>query len=61
MTWQVCYNMIFRAVEHEIAPFCAAHGIQLIAYSPLMQGLLTGRNEWKSADDVRTHRQPPAP
>lgn len=30
-------NLIFRAVEFEIIPFCRANGIGVIAYSPLMQ------------------------
>jgi aryl-alcohol dehydrogenase-like predicted oxidoreductase len=34
---QLCYNLIFRAPELEIIPFCAANGIGVLAYSPLMQ------------------------
>jgi len=51
---QLCYNLIFRAIEFEILPFCQAHGIGVVCYSPLMQSLLTGR--WKNADDVPTYR-----
>lgn len=51
---QVCYNMIFRAVEFDIIPFCREHGIGIIAYSPLMQGLLTGKYE--TANDVPVFR-----
>ena len=51
---QLCYNLIFRAIEFEILPFCQENGIGVICYSPLMQGLLTGR--WKAADDVPTYR-----
>ena len=51
---QCCYNLIFRASEFEVLPFCAARGIGVLAYSPLMQGLLTGG--WKSADEVPTYR-----
>ena len=35
-------------------PFCAERGIGILAYSPLMQGLLTGN--WQSADEVPTYR-----
>lgn len=51
---QVCYNLIFRAPEFEIFPFCEAKGIACFAYSPLMQGILTGR--WKTADEVPEFR-----
>ena len=47
---QLCYNLIFRAIEFEIIPFCKENGIGIFAYSPLMQGLLTGR--WGKADDL---------
>ena len=46
--------MIFRAVEFEIIPFCVERGIGVFAYSPLMQGLLTGR--YKNADEVPVYR-----
>ena len=44
-------------------PFCEQHGIGVICYSPLMQGLLTGR--WANADEARptichTTAPPPA-
>jgi len=51
---QLCYNLIFRAVELDILPYCQANGIGCFAYSPLMQGLLTGG--WKTADEVPTYR-----
>lgn len=47
---QVCYNLIFRAAELEVIPFCRQHGIGVLAYSPLMQALLTGR--WKNGDEL---------
>jgi voltage-dependent potassium channel beta subunit len=37
------YNMIDRHVEPEILPTCAAHGIGVTVFSPLAQGLLTGK------------------
>ena len=37
------YNMIWRAPEAELIPFCAEHGISQIVWSPLGQGVLTGK------------------
>mmetsp|Transcript_44624 Transcript_44624/g.71724 ORF Transcript_44624/g.71724 Transcript_44624/m.71724 type:complete len:376 (+) Transcript_44624:35-1162(+) len=51
---QVAYNLLFRAVEYEVLPFCKKHNIQVLCYSPLMQGLLTGR--YKSTKDVPPYR-----
>ncbi len=49
------YNMIRRKVESEILPFCAEHEIGVVAYSPMMSGLLTGKYDASSlaglADD----------
>lgn len=36
------YNLLMRAIETEIAPFCRAHGIGIIGYMTLMQGVLAG-------------------
>lgn len=40
---QPCYNMLDRHVEPEILPTCAQHGIGITVFSPLAQGLLTGK------------------
>jgi aryl-alcohol dehydrogenase-like predicted oxidoreductase len=37
------YNMIWRAPEAELIPFCAEHGISQVVWSPLGQGVLTGK------------------
>jgi len=37
------YNMLDRHVEPEILPTCARHGIGVTAFSPLAQGILTGK------------------
>src|SRR5215216_5092420 len=37
------YNMIWRAPEAELIPFCEEHGISQILWSPLAQGVLTGK------------------
>jgi aryl-alcohol dehydrogenase-like predicted oxidoreductase len=37
------YNMIWRAPEAELIPFCEERGISQIVWSPLAQGVLTGK------------------
>lgn len=37
------YSLIWRMVEKDVVPFCREHGIAVLAYSPLAQGLLTGK------------------
>jgi aryl-alcohol dehydrogenase-like predicted oxidoreductase len=37
------YNMIWRAPEAELIPFCEEHDISQIVWSPLGQGVLTGK------------------
>ncbi|HEY7088026.1 MAG TPA: aldo/keto reductase [Tepidisphaeraceae bacterium] len=54
-TNQVAYNLLFRAVEHEVRDICVDRHIGLLCYSPMAQGLLTGR--FKSADEVPELRQ----
>ncbi len=51
---QLAYNLLFRAVEYGIAPVCVENGLGILAYSPLMQGLLTGK--FQCADDVPSQR-----
>jgi aryl-alcohol dehydrogenase-like predicted oxidoreductase len=36
------YSLLRRDVEAAIQPYCAAHGVGVIAYSPMQSGLLTG-------------------
>ncbi len=40
---QVRYSLVDRRPEHELLPFAATAGRVVIAYSPLAQGLLSGR------------------
>jgi aryl-alcohol dehydrogenase-like predicted oxidoreductase len=40
---QVRYNLIDRSAERDLLPFAASTGHVVIAYSPLAQGLLSGR------------------
>ncbi|HEY0073773.1 MAG TPA: aldo/keto reductase [Abditibacteriaceae bacterium] len=51
---QVAYNLLFRAIEWEIQPICEAADISILPYSPLMQGLLTGK--FAGPDEVPVDR-----
>ena len=42
-TNQLPYSLLWRVIEREIQPLCVSEKVGLICYSPLMQGLLTGR------------------
>lgn len=56
-TNQLCYNMLTRAIEFDVIPFCAKNSIGVIAYSPLLQGLLTDKGvKVDSFDDVDSYR-----
>ncbi|MCA0206258.1 MAG: aldo/keto reductase [Proteobacteria bacterium] len=37
------YNLLDRRVENELVPLCLAHGLSLVPYAPLAQGVLAGR------------------
>ena len=37
------YSLLRRNIEADVLPFCRDHGIGVIVYSPLQQGLLTGK------------------
>jgi aryl-alcohol dehydrogenase-like predicted oxidoreductase len=39
------YSMLWRVPEAEVFPLCAANGISQIVWSPLAQGVLTGKYE----------------
>ncbi len=45
---QVSYSLADRAPEDELLPYAASHGRIIIAYSPLAQGLLSGRYDRSS-------------
>ncbi|KAL5006744.1 hypothetical protein ScPMuIL_015550 [Solemya velum] len=40
---QMSYNLLWRSLEHEVLPICREKGIGVLVYSPLQQGLLSGR------------------
>jgi len=47
---QLPYNLLFRAIEYDIVDLCRENNVSISCYSPLAQGLLTGK--FKSADLV---------
>jgi myo-inositol catabolism protein IolS len=49
-TNQLPYNLLWRAIEYEIRQECVDEGIGILCYSPLAQGLLTGK--FSSPDEV---------
>ena len=56
---QSCYNIFEREIENEVLPFCRENDIPVMAYSPLAQGLLTGKYGKTlnlDADDVRRNK-----
>jgi aryl-alcohol dehydrogenase-like predicted oxidoreductase len=40
---QVSYSLVARSPERDLIPFAESNGLVVIAYSPLAQGLLSGR------------------
>ncbi len=51
---QLCYSLLWRGIEHEVKPKCVANDISILCYSPLCQGLLTGK--FRSADELTEGR-----
>ena len=51
---QMAYNLIFRAIEYSILPQCVQDNVPVLCYSPIMQGLLTGK--FDAADQVPDDR-----
>jgi methylglyoxal reductase len=42
-TNQPQYSMLNRSIEKDVLPYCIKNNIDILAYSPLEQGLLTGK------------------
>jgi myo-inositol catabolism protein IolS len=40
---QLPYSLLWRAIEHEVLPLCDENALSVICYSPMAQGLLTGK------------------
>ncbi len=53
------YSLLHRDPEHEVFELCAANGISQIVWSPLAQGVLTGKYAAESAppDDSRARSE----
>ncbi len=51
---QLPYSLLWRAVEFDIQPSCTAGEMSILCYSPLAQGLLTGK--FQNADEVPEKR-----
>ncbi|NLX04315.1 MAG: aldo/keto reductase [Phycisphaerae bacterium] len=54
-TNQLPYSLLWRAIEFEILPASREKGLGILAYSPLAQGILTGKYE--SMEDVPDGRK----
>lgn len=50
VTDQLPFSLLWRVIEREVQPLCVARTVGIICYSPLMQGLLTGR--YATADEA---------
>lgn len=50
---QMAYNLLFRAIEFSILSKCVEDKVPVLCYSPIMQGLLTGKfsSETEVPDD----------
>jgi aryl-alcohol dehydrogenase-like predicted oxidoreductase len=62
-SYQPGYHLMRREIEEAELPWCAAHGVGVIAYGPLAHGLLTGRfdesttfppTDWRAASELFT-------
>jgi len=51
---QLPYSLLWRPIEYEVVPVCVENDVSITCYSPLAQGLLTGK--FKTADDVPAGR-----
>jgi aryl-alcohol dehydrogenase-like predicted oxidoreductase len=54
VTNELAYNLLSRAIEIEILPLCGKNGLGIIGYSPLMQGILSGK--YGSIDEIPPNR-----
>jgi hypothetical protein len=60
-SYQPGYHLMRRTIEAAELPWCAAHGVGVIAYGPLAHGLLTGKmdaatrfpeNDWRATSEL---------
>lgn len=40
---QLCYSLVWRFAEKDILPYCREHGVAVVTYSSIAQGVLTGK------------------
>lgn len=52
---QVPYSLLWRVIEHDIVPACDSNSVSIICYSPLAQGILTGK--FDGPEDVPDQRK----
>jgi len=52
---QLPYSLLWRAIERDILPLCVRHSVSVLCYSPLAQGLLTGK--FRGPEDVPPQRK----
>ncbi len=54
---QNIYNMLERGIEETVIPYCLAHDIGVVPFSPVASGFLSGKvdssTDFSHADDVR--------
>jgi aryl-alcohol dehydrogenase-like predicted oxidoreductase len=53
-TEQPPYSILNRSIERDVLPVCQQYGMGTLVWSPLGQGLLTGR--YRKGQDADTHR-----
>jgi aryl-alcohol dehydrogenase-like predicted oxidoreductase len=54
------YNMLWRVIEPEIVPLCEKEGVGQIVFSPIAQGVLTGKYEPGSSPPADSRATAPA-
>ena len=56
---QNIYSMVERGIEAEVIPYCLAHSIGVVPFSPIASGFLSGKvtasTDFSHSDDVRKH------
>jgi myo-inositol catabolism protein IolS len=40
---QICFNLFWRHPERDVLPYCKEHGIAIVTYSTIAEGILTGK------------------
>lgn len=57
---QPSYSLFWRHIDRDVRPYCEQRGISILGYSPLAQGLLTGRfrpgHEFARKDSRRANK-----